>query len=179
MEELWDKVIAEDDETVRTLLVLRHAKSSWKDTGLADRDRPLNKRGEKNAPAMGKLIKRQGLTPQWIVSSTALRAQKTAEAAAKGSGYSGQIHYEDELYLAQPADILDVVQRTVPDSATRILIVGHNPGLEALVGTLTAQREPFPTGALAQIELPIESWSELTGTPKGTLIHLWRPRDLD
>ncbi len=164
---------------MRTLLVLRHAKSSWKDAGLADHDRPLNKRGEKNAPAMGKLIKREGLTPQWIASSTALRARKTAEAAAKGSGYSGKIHYEEELYLAQPPDILGVLQRTVPDSATRILIVGHNPGLEELVGTLTVQREPFPTGALAQIELSIESWNELTGAPKGKLIQLWRPRDLD
>ena len=179
MEELRNKVVTEGDETVRTLLVLRHAKSSWKDAGLADRDRPLNKRGEKNAPAMGKLIKREGLTPQWIASSTALRAQKTAEAAAKGSGYTGKIHYEEELYLAQPADIFDVLQRTVPDSATRILVVGHNPGLEELVGTLTAQREPFPTGALAQIELPIESWSELTRAPKGKLIHLWCPRDFD
>ena len=178
MEELRNKIVAEG-ETVRTLLVLRHAKSSWKDAGLADHDRPLNKRGEKNAPAMGKLIKSEGLTPQWIASSTALRARKTAEAVAKGSGYSGQIHYEDELYLAHPPDILDVVQRTVPDSATRILIVGHNPGLEELVRKLTAQREPFPTGALAQIELPIESWSDLTRTPKGKLIHLWCPRELE
>ena len=179
MEELWNKVIAHGDETVRTLLVLRHAKSSWKDAGLADHDRPLNKRGEKNAPAMGKLIKREGLTPQWIASSTALRARKTAEAAAKGSGYSGGIHYEEELYLAQPQDILDVLQRTVPDSATRILIVGHNPGLEELVGTLTAQRESFPTGALAQIELSVESWRELEETVEGELVHLWRPRDLE
>lgn len=164
---------------MRTLLVLRHAKSSWKDAGLADHDRPLNKRGEKNAPTMGKLIKKEGLTPQWIASSTALRARKTAEAAAKGSGYSGEIHYEEELYLALPSDILDVLQRTVPDSATRILIVGHNPGLEELVGTLTAQRETFPTGALAQIELPIESWSDLTRTSKGKLVHLWCPRDFD
>lgn len=164
---------------MRTLLVLRHAKSSWKDPDLADHDRPLNKRGKKNAPAMGKLIKKEGLTPSWIASSTALRARKTAEAAAKGSGYTGTIHYLKDLYLAHPADICAVVGRTAPESATRILIVGHNPGLEELVGALTARREPFPTGALAQIELPIESWRELSGAIQGELVHLWRPKDLD
>ncbi|MGH9462968.1 MAG: SixA phosphatase family protein [Vicinamibacteria bacterium] len=164
---------------MRTLLVLRHAKSSWKDEGLADHDRPLNKRGKKNAPTIGKLIRKEGLTPSWIASSTALRARKTAEAAAKGSGYSGTIHYTRELYLAQPGDICAVLRKTAPESATRILIVGHNPGLEELVGAWTAQRQPFPTGALAQIDLAIESWSELSGAVRGELVHLWCPRDLD
>jgi len=164
---------------MRTLLVLRHAKSSWKDADLSDHDRPLNKRGKKNAPAIGKLIKEEGLTPQWIASSTALRARKTAEAAAKGFEHAGPVHYMKELYLAQPSEILDVLRKTAPDSATRVLVVGHNPGLEALVGMLTSRREPFPTGALAQIELAIESWSELNGGVRGELVHLWRPRDLD
>lgn len=158
--------------------MLRHAKSSWKDPGLADEDRPLNKRGKKDAPVMGQVLRRERLTPDWIATSTARRARKTAEAAARHSQYSGEIHYEEALYLASPTAILDVLARRAPASAERILIVGHNPGLEDLVGLLTARREPFPTGALAQIELPIASWNELNESPKGKLVRLWRPREL-
>ena len=164
---------------MKTLLVLRHAKSSWKDASLADHDRPLNKRGKKNAPAMGRLIEDKRLTPAWIAASTAVRARKTAEAVAKGSGYSGEVHYTKKLYLASPAEILAVVREMAPESANRILLVGHNPGLEELVGALTDERQPFPTAALACITLPIESWSELGGATEGELVQLWRPRDLD
>jgi len=164
---------------VRTVLVLRHAKSSWKDTSLPDHDRPLNKRGKKNAPTMGHLIQTEGILPQWVASSTALRARKTAEAVVKKSGYSGTIDLLDALYLAEPRDILDVIRTNAPGAATRILIVGHNPGLEDLVRMLTGQREAFPTCALAQIELPIESWGEVSVSSQGKLVRLWRPRDLD
>ena len=164
---------------MRTLLVLRHAKSSWKDSELADHDRPLNKRGKKNAPVMGSLIKKESITPQWMASSTALRARMTAEAVAEASGYSGMIDFVEELYLAQPSEILEILRRRAPNAATRILTVGHNPGLEELVGKLTARKEPFPTAALAQIELPIESWNELTMSLRGKLVQLWRPRDID
>lgn len=164
---------------MRTLLILRHAKSSWKDAGLPDHDRPLNKRGKKNAPTMGNLIKSEDILPHWIASSTALRARKTAKAVAKASGFSGTIDYLDALYLAEPPGILETVRRTAPESANRILLVGHNPGLEDLARLLTAQREPFPTCALARIDLPIDSWSELSESSRGELVGLWRPRDFD
>lgn len=163
---------------MRTLLVLRHAKSSWKDPGLADHDRPLNKRGKKDAPVMGKLIKKRKLTPDWILSSPAVRARKTAEAAAENSKFSGKIHFEEDLYLARPVTIIEILKKVAPDSAKSILIVGHNPGFEELVGILAGQEELFPTAALAQIELPIERWEELTPSTKGKLVHLWRPKEI-
>jgi phosphohistidine phosphatase len=163
---------------MRTLLVLRHAKSSWKDPGLADHDRPLNKRGKKDAPVMGKLIKKRKLTPDWILSSTAVRARKTAEAAAEDSKFSGKVQFDEDLYLAGAVTIVEILQNSAPESAKRIMIVGHNPGFEELVGMLTGQKELFPTAALAQIELPIERWGELTPGTKGKLIHLWRPKEL-
>ena len=163
---------------MKTLLVLRHAKSSWKDRGLEDHGRPLNKRGKKDAPVMGKLIKKKKLTPDWILSSSALRARRTAEMAAEASKFSGEIRIEDELYLARPTTIVEVIQKSAPQSAETILIVGHNPGLEELVGVLTGQKQLFPTAALAQIELPVERWDELTPETRGKLIHLWRPKEL-
>ncbi len=163
---------------MKTLLVLRHAKSSWKDRGLEDYRRPLNKRGKKDAPVMGKLIKKKKLTPDWILSSSALRARRTAEMAAEASKFSGEIRVEEELYLARPTTFVEVIQKSAPQSAETILIVGHNPGLEELVGILTGQKQLFPTAALAQIELPIERWDELTPETGGKLIHLWRPKEL-
>ena len=163
---------------MKTLLVLRHAKSSWKDHGLEDHDRTLNKRGTKDAPAMGKLIRKKKLTPDWIQSSTALRARKTAEMVAEVSKFSGEIQFEEELYLARPATIVAVIQRSAPPSAETVLIVGHNPGFGELVEILTGQKQLFPTAALAQIELPVERWDELTPETEGKLIDLWRPKEL-
>jgi phosphohistidine phosphatase len=163
---------------MKTLLILRHAKSSWKDPDLADHDRPLNKRGKKDAPEMGKLIKKQKLKPDRIISSTALRARKTAEEAAKNCRYVGEIRFENELYLARPGSIIEVLRKTEGPSPDRIMIVGHNPGLEELVGMLTGTKALFPTAALAQIELPINHWNELHLDTDGKLIHLWRPKEL-
>ncbi|MEE9264214.1 MAG: histidine phosphatase family protein [Vicinamibacteria bacterium] len=163
---------------MKTLLVLRHAKSSWKDPDLPDHDRPLNKRGKKDAPVMGKLIGKKKLTPDWILSSTAVRAMKTAESAAETSKFSGEIQFEEELYLARPSTIIELIQKSAPKSAETILIVGHNPGFEELVGILAGQKQLFPTAALAQIELAVERWDELTPKTKGRLIHLWRPKEL-
>ncbi len=98
--------------------------------------------------------------------------------AAEASKFSGEIRVEEELYLARPTTIVEAIQKSAPQSAETILIVGHNPGLEELVGVLTGQKQLFPTAALAQIELPVERWDELTPATRGKLIHLWRPREL-
>ena len=163
---------------MKTFLVLRHAKSSWKDPDLEDHDRPLNRRGKTDAPVVGKLIKNEKLQPDWILSSTALRARKTAEMVADASKFSGEIQFEEGLYLARPTTIVELVQRSAPASAETILIIGHNPGFGELVKILTGQREVFPTAALAQIELPVDRWDELTPGTDGRLIHVWRPREL-
>lgn len=163
---------------MKTLLVQRHAKSSWKDPGLEDHDRPLNKRGKKDAPRMGRLLREHDLIPDLILSSTAVRAKNTAKEVAETSRYPGKIHWDERLYLAAPSDIVRVLKEVEDPSADQVMIVGHNPGQEELVRVLSGGRDAFPTAALAQIELPIMGWGELELSTKGRLIHLWRPKEL-
>src|SRR6188474_1511952 len=141
-------------QSVKTLLVLRHAKSSWDDQNLDDHDRPLNARGERDAPRMGRLARKKRLSVELIISSDALRARLTAEAVADAIGYGGQILLDPRLYHASAADILAVLRSAVDDNVTTVMIVGHNPGLEDLVARLTGDPEGLPTAALAQIALP-------------------------
>ena len=162
---------------MKTLLLLRHAKSSWKDTDVADHDRPLNARGKDDAPRMGKLLRQQTLTPEVIVSSTATRARRTADAVADRCAFDGSVHLEPRLYLAAPGAILEVL-RQVGGDAKRVLVVGHNPGLAELLVRLTGKVEMFPTAALAQIQLPIDGWKELRSSTRARLVKLWRPREL-
>ncbi len=163
---------------MKTLLVLRHAKSSWKQPGLADHDRPLNRRGNRDAPRVGLLLRRQALTPDLIVSSTAERARATAVQVAEGVVYGSPVELDRQLYLAEPEAIVDVV-RSLGGEASRVLVVGHNPGLQELVARLTGRDEVLPTASLAQIELPIAEWAELRTFTRGRLVRLWRPKELD
>jgi len=164
--------------SVKTLLVLRHAKSSWKDPYLADHDRPLNKRGKQAAPLMGELLQSQDLLPELIISSTARRAVQTAELVAEYSGYERQIHYSRDLYAADPQAYIEVLQLLTGDYDC-VMVVGHNPGLEDLIEMLTGEWERMPTAALAQVELPLESWQELSDESSGRLVNLWRPKELN
>ncbi len=163
---------------MKTLLILRHAKSSWQYPGLADHDRPLNKRGNRDAPRVGLFLRRRGLTPELMISSTAARARSTAVQVADRSGYRGRVELDRQLYLAEPEAIVDVV-RSRGGEASRVLVVGHNPGLEELVVRLGGRAEALPTAALAQIELPLAEWAELRAVTPGRLVGLWRPRELD
>ena len=162
---------------MKTLLILRHAKSSWKEKTLADHDRPLNKRGQKDAPRMGWLIAEKNLLPDAVLSSTALRAQTTAEVAMEEADFRGVIEFPPGLYLAPPENYIHALNE-VEDSANRVLVVGHNPGLEELLAQLTDQAEHLPTAALAEVELPIEHWQDLKRTTGGKLLHIWRPKEL-
>ncbi|MCI0394718.1 MAG: histidine phosphatase family protein [Chloroflexi bacterium] len=162
---------------MKTLLILRHAKSSWDNARLADHDRPLNKRGKEDAPRMGRLIRKEELIPDLIITSTAERALATAEAAAEASGYEGEIRRTRELYLAGPETYLAVL-RKLPAGAQRVMVVGHNPGMEELVELLIGRPERMPTAALAQVELPVGQWGELDEETKGRLLNLWWPKEL-
>lgn len=162
---------------MKTLLVLRHAKSSWRDTTLEDHERPLNKRGERDAPRIGKLLRQERLTPALIISSNAVRTRMTAKAVAEAAHYAGEIRVDPRLYLASATDILTVL-RSVDTEVGTVMIVGHNPGLEELVTELTGKQEPVPTAALAQIALPIDRWRDLNASTRGTLLTLWRPKEL-
>jgi len=162
---------------MKTLLVLRHAKSSWNDPALDDHERPLNKRGRRDAPRMGELVREYGLIPDVIISSNAARARLTAEAVAEAARYAGEILLDPRLYLACPADILSLLT-AVRENAGTVMIIGHNPGLEELVEQLTGERQDLPTAALAQIGLPIDQWRDLKRSTRGTLVGLWRPEEL-
>lgn len=165
------------EQTMKTLLILRHAKSDWADARLSDHDRPLNKRGKTDAPRMGELLREHDLIPDLIVSSTALRARQTAELVAEGCGYEGEILLTRDLYLAGPEEYLESIHLHAEDEAT-VMVVGHNPGMEDLVGALTKESVTMTTANLAQVSLPIKYWGELRETTKGKLIHVWRPKEI-
>ncbi len=161
---------------MKTLFLLRHAKSSWKQPEKNDHDRPLNKRGKKEAPKVGEYLKANDLVPDLILSSTARRAHDTAQAVAEESGFEGQIDLYQDLYLSDTACYLNILQ-CLPDTASRVLVVGHNPDLEALLTLLTDVTEHMTTATLAEISLPITSWQELNEATDGRLQNLWTPRE--
>ena len=162
---------------MKTLLILRHAKSSWKDGHLADHDRPLNKRGKRATKLIGGLLEAEDLLPDVILCSTAVRARTTAERVAHRAGYEGSIEFLPALYHAEPQAYLDAVA-VVSDSHERVMVVGHNPGLQDLVTVTTGAYERFPTAALAQVEYEIDAWPQVIDS-RGRLVNLWRPRELE
>jgi phosphohistidine phosphatase len=163
---------------MKTLLLLRHAKSSWKDDTLDDHDRPLNERGKKEAPKMGQLLLEEHLLPDIILSSDAKRARRTVEKVCEAAGYRGETVLNSELYLANTATYLKTLAR-LPDQISRALVVGHNPGMEQLLELLIQRYEPMTTAALARIDLPsVERWAEIDASTRGELIKLWQPMEL-
>lgn len=162
---------------MKTLLILRHGKSSWSNLRLADHDRPLKARGKRDAPRMGRLLRDEELTPHLIISSTAKRALATAELTALACDYDGEIETTRDFYHAAPEAYIERLQE-LPGEVERVLVVGHNPGMEELIAELTGEEERFPTAALAQVALPIERWDQLHEATEGELINLWRPKEL-
>lgn len=161
---------------MKTLLLLRHAKSSWDQPEMKDHDRPLNKRGHKEAPKVGKYLKANNLIPDLILSSTARRAHDTAQAVAEACGYDKPIELNQDLYMSDPACYLDIIQ-SLPESVNRVLVVGHNPDMEQLLTILTDVTEHMTTAALAQIDLPISNWQELNEATDSRLQNLWAPHE--
>ena len=163
---------------MKTLLVLRHAKSSREDPTVDDHERTLTARGERDALRMGRLVRRKRFSVERIISSDARRARLTAQAIAEATGKRDEILLDPRLYLASAADIVAVLRSALDDDVATAMIVGHNPGLEELVAQLTREPEGLPTAALAQIALPIDRWADLTSSTRGTLVGLWRPKEL-
>ncbi len=147
---------------MKTLLLMRHAKSSWEDTALDDFDRPLNDRGRRNAPFMGAFLKHNAVEPGMIVSSPAVRALSTALVVAEAIGYpAARVTTDRRLYDASARQIADVVGEW-SDYPDTVLLVGHNPGLTHLVNLLTGARlDNVPTAGIAFIDLDIQRWSDV------------------
>jgi phosphohistidine phosphatase len=146
---------------MKRLTLVRHAKSSWKDPSLDDFDRPLNPRGERDAPVMARRLKARGARPSLILTSPAVRANRTARLIAEAIGYPVEfLQREAELYLADPATILDVIARDA-DGCNDIFVVGHNPGVTDLANRLTESRiDNVPTCGIVSMEADVPSWTD-------------------
>jgi len=144
---------------MKTLTLVRHAKSSWKDS-LTDRDRPLNKRGEHDAPIMGKRISEAGIRPSLIVCSPAVRAWTTAKAIANEIGYPLEfLQREDNLYLASLDDLLDVVF-TQEIGFNSLMLIGHNPGITTFANYLSPGiTNNVPTAGVVSVTFDREDWN--------------------
>jgi len=161
---------------MKRLYVMRHAKSSWDDSSLADFDRPLNERGEQAAPFMGRLMRDRGLLPDIVLSSPAKRARETAQLATEAAGFEGEIRFEDGIYEASPHGLIKAIS-SVDDDTNSAMVVGHNPGMEGLIRYLTGELAPMPTAALAVIDLDVDRWSDV-GQQAGRLIEVLRPKEV-
>lgn len=169
-----------------TLTLLRHAKSDWSDDTLDDFDRPLAKRGLKAAPVIGRELKKRGPELDLILCSTSKRTHQTLDLVLQElPGQKAGIHYLDDLYHALPDQILDLV-RARADTATHVMVVGHNPGLHVLALRLAhdaetelraAMSRKFPTAAFAQFQFEGRGWGDFDPA-QGRLTHFITPRSL-
>jgi phosphohistidine phosphatase len=150
---------------MKRITLLRHAKSSWDNTNLDDFQRPLNKRGERDAPAMGQRLAERNVRPTLIVSSDAVRAISTARVIARTIKFPlGFIQPIHALYLASPAAIIDVLVNEA-ERYSDVMVVGHNPGLTELVNQISdAQIDNIPTCGAFSVDVDIENWAELTNS---------------
>jgi phosphohistidine phosphatase len=165
----------------RELLLLRHAKSEWDGSFDSDFLRPLAKRGKKDAPRVGEWLYREGLVPDFIISSPAERAKQTVLKVCKSLDFKKkQIVWDEDIYEGGLPSLLQILSRCPPTAST-VLLVGHNPGLEELLSYLAGDEislpedgKLLPTAALARLEMP-DDWQALT---KGCaqLVSVTRPR---
>jgi phosphohistidine phosphatase len=165
----------------KQLLIMRHAKSSWANERITDFERPLNKRGLRVTPQVGRLVHLQGLTPDLIISSTALRARMTTETFAEHCEgvVAENIRFVDSFYHASSSVHLDFLDRFSEPSVETLMFVGHNPGLEDLVEQLSGTWEVMPTAAVAHFDLNVKSWDELKLPFQATIKNLWRPKEIN
>ena len=162
---------------MKNLLLMRHAKSSWKNAALPDHQRPLNKRGKRDAPRMGAFLREQGVTLDAILCSTAARAKATAEGFLQGYTFEGDLVYIDDLYHAGPEMIITYLTQ-LPDNVDSAMVIAHNPGLDDFLDTICDEPEHMSTASVAYIQISIERWVELRVVTRGELLHLWKPREI-
>lgn len=160
---------------MKTLFVLRHAKSSWDNPDWSDFERPLNSRGLDAARFIGGLIYERRLAPEIVVSSPAKRAKQTAVLVKEIAEISKPVTFDERIYEASPLTLFNLI-REFDDRRESVLIVGHNPGFENLVRILTGETVQMPTAALAKINLDVEKWSDIENNA-GTLEFLIRPKE--
>jgi phosphohistidine phosphatase len=166
------------------LWLLRHAKSSWSDAGLADEDRPLAPRGEHAAERMSGYIVAQGIAPELVLCSSALRARQTFASVLPALGTQLEIRVEPALYTFDADVLLDRLRR-IPSEVTSVMLVGHNPAMQDLALRLAGSgdalhhlAQKYPTAALAEIAFPKGAWNSLADR-QGELVRFTVPRELE
>ena len=169
---------------MKTLTLLRHAKSAWDDPAQSDFDRPLNERGRKAARRMGREMRRLGLTYDLILASPAARVTETLTELAQGYGGAVATVQDERIYLASPETLLGLI-RAIPDETGSLLLAGHNPGLQLIAlalgrpgGLHDLVAAKYPTGALTQMHLGVSRWADIA-LGEGEITRFLRPRDLD
>jgi phosphohistidine phosphatase len=171
---------------MRTLILMRHAKSAWDDPQQKDIDRPLNGRGRKSAPRMGAWLAGAGYKPDVVLCSTAKRASETLDLMKASLPADATIEHTRALYMAAPRDMLIEIAK-VPGAAETVMLVGHNPGMGSLASLLAGSGDAkalgnlhskFPTAAIAVMGFNVARWTELA-PESGVLLAFHRPRDLD
>ena len=160
---------------MKTLFVLRHAKSSWENPELSDFDRQLNEQGLKTAPIMGETIYRNGFQPAAIISSPAKRAKQTAVLIKEMAQLESGIEYDERIYEASPLKLLEVISG-IDEKHESAMLVGHNPGLEGLIKIITGEAPSLSTASLAVIDLNAESWNKVAAET-GKLRAVFSPKD--
>lgn len=171
---------------MKTLLLLRHAKSSWNNPAARDYDRRLTTRGQGAAASMGGLLRERGLVPELAVISPARRARETWERVVPELGAVPEAKAEEPLYMAEAPTLLRIV-RDLPADTDMVLLIGHNPGLERFAAQLAGSAEgdardrmakKFPTAALAVLHFDIADWAEVK-YGSGRLDAFFTPRETD
>jgi phosphohistidine phosphatase len=162
---------------MKTLLLMRHAKSSWGNPSLSDHDRSLNKRGEGACRLMGSFLNEQDLIPDKIISSTAVRAKDTVMGLLETLSVEGDVTYTRELYHADVDTLLEQLQ-TLSDEINIVMLVSHNPGMDVFLDVICDEQEHMPTAAIAEIEFDISRWQELTDQTPAEMKNLWKPKEI-
>jgi phosphohistidine phosphatase len=168
---------------MKRVYLLRHAKSSWKDRSLADRDRPLAGRGRRAAKAMARHLEAERIRPDLVLCSPARRTRETLERVERAFGDRVDARLDESLYGASEAELFELLEG-LPREVESVMLIGHNPGLEELALALASEgealprmREKYPTAALATIDLPADRWSDIE-RGGGELVAYVRPADL-
>ncbi|QDU80186.1 phosphohistidine phosphatase [Polystyrenella longa] len=163
---------------MKTLLLMRHSKSSWDNPADQDIERPLNSRGKREATLMGKHLVNEGLEPDMIVCSNAKRARRTAEKVIKAMDWNGPLEVNPDLYFSSVISYVDVLNQQL-DKHDRVLLIGHNPIIEDFLSTFTGGWREAKTSTVAQLKIDIKSWSDLSHNTKARLKNFWIPAMLE
>jgi len=158
-----------------TFLLMRHAKSAWTDNSITDRNRTLNERGQRVAPLMGAFLQKQGFEPDFVRCSSATRTMQTLELMLPAWSKPPVIEMDDRLYMAPSSVILAILKQTPPEFKT-VLVLGHNPGMQNLTGSLSGQYHSFPTAAAALFAIPDNIPFSRLDEAAIRMLSIWHPK---